>query len=263
MNLPPRRELLEGSRRQAELAPLLALAEQALKTWEPCWTPLLEPALREEAEQRLGGLSELALESWGGYPGAERRRLLLQRQDAALPRQQLEADLLGLELSGNFLFDPAAPEDLRAALLAANAEAAEIGDLWLRGDRGGQGIVVASLARRLDGGEGQVRSVPVRFEARPIEALQLPAQRLPRQLQTVEASLRLDAVASAGFGISRNRMAELIRQGGVRINWQPVSNPSRQLRAGDRVQLEGRGELRLEGVSATKRERWRIALLRC
>jgi RNA-binding protein YlmH len=79
----------------------------------------------------------------------------------------------------------------------------------------------------------------------------------------VEASLRLDAVASAGFGISRNRIAELIRQGSVRVNWQPISSPSRLLVAGDRVQLEGRGELQLEAVQATKRERWRIELVRC
>ena len=58
-------------------------------------------------------------------------------------------------------------------------------------------------------------------------------------------------------------MAELIRQGRVRLNWQPVSSPSRPLTVGDRVLLEGRGELRLETVTATKRERWRIELVRC
>ena len=79
----------------------------------------------------------------------------------------------------------------------------------------------------------------------------------------MEASLRLDAVASAGFGLARNRMVEKIRQGKVRLNWQPISSPSRLLQKGDRVQLEGRGELRIEAVESTKRERWRIAILRC
>ena len=35
--------------------------------------------VREEAEARLGGLSELDLASDGGHPGAERRCLLLGR----------------------------------------------------------------------------------------------------------------------------------------------------------------------------------------
>ncbi len=34
----PRDELLKGSRRPNELAALIELAEQALRTWEPCWS---------------------------------------------------------------------------------------------------------------------------------------------------------------------------------------------------------------------------------
>jgi hypothetical protein len=37
----PRRELLEGSRRAAELEPLLAAAELALRTWKPVWSGFL------------------------------------------------------------------------------------------------------------------------------------------------------------------------------------------------------------------------------
>jgi len=78
----------------------------------------------------------------------------------------------------------------------------------------------------------------------------------------VEASLRLDAVASAGFGISRSRMAELIRQGELQINWTVVTSASREIASGDRVQWSGRGELLIEEVCLTKRDRWRIQLVR-
>jgi len=78
----------------------------------------------------------------------------------------------------------------------------------------------------------------------------------------VEASLRLDAVASAGLGLSRNRMAEQIRAGAVRVNWQVVTSPSRELRCGDRVRLEGRGELEVLEIQPTKRDRWRLQLRR-
>ena len=293
MSLLSAEEILAGSRRAVALRPLLELAEAALRTWEPRWSPFLDGALCEEAEQRLGGLSELSLASWGGYAGAERRCLLLQRREVAVEIRQLDAGLQGLEISGNFLFDPADPEDLRAGLRAALAERgsagrgataspqaqagpaggagsgggegsieASLGDLWMRGDRGGQGILLAATAGWLDGRMGVVRSVPVRFEARPLAELQLPAQRLPRRLQSVEASLRLDAVASAGFGVSRSRMAERIRQGAVRIDWQPVTSPSRELAVGERVQLEGRGELTICAIQATQRGRWRVEMER-
>jgi RNA-binding protein YlmH len=57
-------------------------------------------------------------------------------------------------------------------------------------------------------------------------------------------------------------MAELVRSGAVRINWQPTNSPSRELGLGDRVQLEGRGELELLEVQLTKRDRWRLVLQR-
>jgi len=259
----PRQELLEGSLHPECLELVIDTAERALRTWEPAWTPFLDGAVREEAEQRLGDLAELSLDRYGGYPGAERQRLLVQRRDAALESNAIPASLMGLEISGNFLFDPAERHDFRAGLLACGAVGDQLGDLWLRGDRGAQLILTAEQAAALDGQAATVRTVEVLLQARPLDQLQLPSPRAQRRLQTVEASLRLDAVASAGFGIARNRMAELIRQGSVRINWQPVSTPSRLLSSGDRVQLEGRGELRLEGVSATKRDRWRIELVRC
>jgi photosystem II S4 domain protein len=258
----PRRELLEGAPDPAALDPLISAAEEALRTWQPVWTPFLPADVREQAEARLGSLSELSLEATGGHPGAERRRLLLQRADARQELDTLPLGLEGLEISGNFLFDPAEAADVQRALLAAGAEPGDLGDIWIRGDRGAQAIVTAGQAARLDGTTAQVRTVPVQLQARPLAELQLPALRAPKRFTSVEASLRLDALASAGFGLSRSRMADLIRQGAVRINWQAVNSPSRELAVGDRVQLNGRGELVVEELALTKRDRWRVSLLR-
>jgi hypothetical protein len=260
MDFHPDRQ--EGGPTVPDLETVLEAAERCLRTWEPVWTGFLDGSLREGAETRLGALSDLRLDHYGGHGGAERCRLLLQRSEAALPLEQVAGDFAGLEIAGNFLFDPAEPADFRTALLAAGALPQELGDVWIRGDRGAQAITAQALAARLHGKAGQVRTVEVCFEARPLTELQLPPRRVARSLTTVEASTRLDAVASAGFGLSRSRMAALIRQGAVRIDWRVVITPSRELRSGERVQLEGRGELRVEAVEITKRDRYRIRLLR-
>lgn len=260
----PREQLLQGCRTPQAFAALIDQAEAALRTWEPIWSGFLPAELRELAEQRLGSLTELQLDSDGGWPQAERRRLLLRRQELVSdPGEPAPAAALsGLVVSGNFLFDPAEPEDVRQGLLAAGADPAELGDIWMRGDRGAQLVIAAEQAERWQGMQAQVRSVPVQLEPVPLERLQWPASRSPRQLSSVEASLRLDAVASAGLGISRSRMAELIRAGAVRVNWQVVSSPSRELRCGDRIRLEGKGELEILEIQATKRERWRLVMQR-
>jgi photosystem II S4 domain protein len=243
--------------------PLLKLADAALRSWEPRWTPFLAGAALEHAQHQLGLLSELQLHSWGGYPGAERRRLLLAPAELTLAADALTTPALaGLELLGNFLFDPAEPADFEQTLLAAVIPDGALGDLWLRGDRGAQAIVQADAAAALDGRELMVRSVNVSVHQRPLEELQLPQPRKPRRLSSVEASLRLDAVGSAGFGVSRSRMSALIRQGAVRLNWLPVSSPSKELTIGDRVQVQGRGELLVERAELTQKQRWRVELLR-
>ena len=74
-------ELLAGAQNPEGLTVLVDLAEQVLRTWQPAWSPFLSAPLREEALARLGSLSELTWISDGGYPGAERQRLLCHRRD--------------------------------------------------------------------------------------------------------------------------------------------------------------------------------------
>ena len=257
----PRDDLLQGCPQPQALEALIERAEQALRTWEPQWSGFVSAELRELAQARLGPLTELRLSAAGGWPQAERCRLLLQRAEL-MAQESPEAPLCGLVVSGNFLFDPSEPADVRQGLQAAGIAPEQLGDIWMRGDRGAQAVLASEAAERWQGVEAQVRSVPVQLELVALEQLQWPAVRSPRRLSTVEASLRLDAVASAGLGISRNRMNELIRGGAVRINWQVVTSPSRELRCGDRVRLENRGELEILEIQPTKRDRWRLVLER-
>jgi RNA-binding protein YlmH len=113
----PRQELMEGSRHREALEAILDTAEQALRSWTPCWSGFIDGAVREDAEGRLAALAELTVQSEGGHPGAERRRLLLQRPEAPIHPSELPDELLGLEISGNFLFDPSTALDFRQGLL--------------------------------------------------------------------------------------------------------------------------------------------------
>ena len=122
----PREDLLAGAQNPEGLTMLLDLAGQVLRTWQPAWSPFLSAPLREEALTRLGSLSELDWISNGGYPGAERHRLLCHRRDGS---PDSEPPVQGLLIEGNFLFDPLSPDDLREALQAMGVEADSIGCL--------------------------------------------------------------------------------------------------------------------------------------
>ena len=95
-----------------------------------------------------------------------------------------------------------------------------------------------------------------------IDQLQLPAQRVARVFTSVEASCRLDAIASAGFGISRAKVVAQIKAGRLRMNWGSIRQASRELTVGDSLQLLDRGTVEVLSLARTKRDRWRVEMRR-
>jgi RNA-binding protein YlmH len=107
----------------------------------------------------------------------------------------------------------------------------------------------------------QVRSVPVKTQRIDLSELKIREPK-KKEMTTVEASMRLDAIASAGFGTSRSKMADLIAAGDVRVNWKDISQASYILKAGDLIAIRGKGRLEVGEVAVTKKDRYRIQLTR-
>ncbi|GFH07440.1 S4 RNA-binding domain-containing protein, partial [Haematococcus lacustris] len=107
----------------------------------------------------------------------------------------------------------------------------------------------------------QVRNVPVETSRIPLSQLSVP---LPRtdELSSTEASLRVDALASAGFRMSRSKMADMVKAGDVRVNWKTVTKASVELKAGDVISVSGKGRLEIKSVQTTKKERFAVVMTR-
>ena len=128
----PRRDLLEGARDPKALEALIQQAEVVLRTYQPSWSAFLTGPQREEAEERFSPLGELHLRSAGGFPQAERRLLQISRSDQAADAGE-PAPLALVEVSGNFLFDPAEPTAIRAALIDQHSiDPPNLGDVLVR-----------------------------------------------------------------------------------------------------------------------------------
>ena len=257
----PRQELLEDSQNPEGLEKILIQAEKVLNTWESSWSPFIAAPLREEALQKIASLAEVNCFADGGYPGAERQRIRIERSEKKTSPLDNPAPLKGIRVKGNFLFDKASPRDFRNSLETIGASIDELGDLWVYGDRGAQAICSPEGARFLHGKLGLIRDVQITCEEIDKRDLHLPKQRIERQFTTIEASLRLDAIASAGFGISRAKILKYLESGTLRLNWNPVSKSSKELVAGDQLQLEGRGMIQVISLGITKKHRWRVDML--
>lgn len=147
------------------------------------------------------------------------------------------------------------------ALLGTGIVREKVGDIIVLGERGAQAIVVKELVDFLQASLTQVRSVPVKTQPIPLEELKVREPK-KKELMTVEASMRLDAIASAGFGTSRSKMAEMISAGDVRVNWKDTTSTSHTVKPGDLIAIRGKGRVEVGEVMVTKKDRYRVQLTR-
>ena len=255
----PREELLKAVENRDTVARVIDQADQAIKTWEIVFTDFLSPPSLIEIQQRFSRLTEVQLVAWGGYPQAERQRLAIAR--AELPLEKSQVEVAALEIAGNFLFDTATHRDFLGSMLGSGIVRDKTGDIIVLGERGAQVIVVPELVEFLEMNLKQVRSVPVKTQRIDLSELKIREPK-KKELATVEASLRLDAIASAGFGMSRSKMADLIDGGDVRVNWKEITQSSYLIKPGDLIAIRGKGRLEVGEVAVTKKERYRVQLTR-
>jgi photosystem II S4 domain protein len=253
--------LLKGVEHRDCLVHVLDQAEQAIKTWDVVTTDFVSPPELAEVQQVLKNLTEVQLSSWGGYPQAERQRVALFRSELQPENPETSVPLAALEIAGNFLFDPATHRDFLGAILGTGIVRDKVGDILVLGERGAQAIVAPDIVEFLSFSLTQVRSVPVKATLIEFDQLHIREPK-KKELTTVEASMRLDAIASAGFGMSRSKMVDLINANDVRVNWKEIAQSSHLVKSGDLIAIRGKGRVEVGEVAVTKKDRYRVQLTR-
>ena len=258
------KKLLTSSNYKKEIKELINIANLSLKHWETYWTGFNSTFICEEILKEFENLNDFKFFVYGGYPSAQRSKIACFREDN-IPD---ETDLIGyfpakgIQINGNFLFDNATQDDFRSLLVNNGLIEERIGDIWTTGDRGAQGIIDNSKIEFLNEKISYLRDVKVKIKIIALDQLQIPIGRSKKLISTVEASTRLDAIASAGFRVSRTKILERIEAGMLKLNGKTIKKGTISLRVGDKLQLDNKGFIEIMDLEITKRERWKIKLLR-
>ena len=237
--------------------------------------------VQEEEEEEEDEYEEEEFSSGGGEgdsssdgDGEDQRRR--RRRRNTKPRKTLldltdpaVGGVSAVSISGNFAFDQASHRDFLGAILGSTGIDRRVcGDVVVRGERGATALVSADVAEALALSVTRIRSVPV--EAREISLRELDfaavsaaaaASAAPVPVRSVEASLRLDAVASEGFRSPRSAAASAARAGELRLNYAEAK-ASASVAAGDLMSWRGKGRVRVVGVEATKKGKFAVEMER-
>jgi len=256
--------ILINSNYKKETEELINNANFAYTHWETYWTRFNTTYICEEILKDFENLNDFKFFIYGGFSSSQRSRIACFRGDNIPEEDALKSNFpaQGIKINGNFLFDNATQDDFRSLLIENGVNQLKVGDIWTIGDRGAQGIIDNLDIEHLDEKIFYLRDVKVKINLVGIDQLQIPSGRAKKLVNTVEASTRLDAIASAGFRVSRTKIIERIENGMLRLNGSKVNKPTINLKIGDKLELENKGFIEILNLEITKRERWKVKLLR-
>lgn len=227
----------------------------------PVATEFLTARERILSEQMLQAADMGTACFFGGCEEAE-RTVCCYIPDYLDARQYLEEDEDGpvcLIRAGFRTERPLSHRDFLGSLMGCGIRRETVGDIYVD-QQSCDFFVLRKIVPYLLQNLTEAGRTKLHLEPRPITELRRPPVQLEQLRQTV-SSLRLDAVAAAGFHLSRGRAAELIEHGKAVVNHMACEKPDRAVTQGDVISIRGLGKLRLELVGGqTKKGRISIEI---
>ncbi|KAI9185087.1 hypothetical protein LWI28_004027 [Acer negundo] len=239
-----------------EVKHILEMARRISSRRDVAHTDFLTPPVLKDSMIALEKLADVKTVAQGGYPQAERCRISVGHPEALTSDPDVVA---ALSITGNFGFQPCSHGDFLGAILGTGIAREKLGDIILQGEKGAQILVVPELVDYLISSLDKVGNVSVSCAKIPLLALEYEPPRT-NSFKAIEASLRVDALASAGFKISRSKLVNLISNGDLRVNWNTVTKNGTTLKTGDIVSVSGKGRLKIGEINRTKKGKFAVEL---
>jgi photosystem II S4 domain protein len=230
--------------------------ELVLKRKKEQFTDFLNPYQQKISAGIIKQIYEVNYLHDGGYEEAERKRICLFPEYLFPDHINILNSILKIE--GNFKFQSLSHRDFLGALMGLGIKRKKLGDLLVLDDFA-QVVVTDNLKEFISLKLKKVHEVPVKVTEIKEDELIIPSQ-TTKEIKATVASMRLDAVASAGFGDSRNKISRKIKNKKVKLNWKPEIDPAQEVEINDLISIRSRGRVEVvekRGIS----NRGRIKLL--
>lgn len=235
------------------LARVLDKAEYARTRNVPAHSQFLTDGEQRLAQKALTAAGAERYRLWGGYEGAERKICVFLPDWMEDFDQDGEDDpLAAVEVTTPHQEAKLSHRDYLGAIMGLGLSRDGLGDLLVTPGRC-QGVCLRSALPALLSQWAEVGRYRVSVREIPLSQLE-PGQSDVKILRETFQSLRLDAVAAAGFRISRARAASLIAGGNIQLNHLPCTKPDRILEPGDSLTAKGHGKCVLARVTGESRK---------
>lgn len=221
------------------------LVNRAEKTYTVLYSHFLNPAeqtLLSNEDEFYGILS-----FDGGYTDAERRVARIKTNEYAaddgLPVVLFEAEITAPDAEISH-------RDVLGSLMGLGIKREMIGDIMVQG-RVSFFFCHSSVADFVE--MNLMKISRYRIAIRRIKPEKIPQPKTERLTINV-SSMRLDSLCGECFGLSRTKAAEIIEKGLVTVNWFICCSNSKEIKAGDKIAMRGKGKVCISGISGISKK---------
>ncbi|GAF66154.1 hypothetical protein BTS2_3054 [Bacillus sp. TS-2] len=219
-------------------------------------TDFLDPRQQEIIQLIIGNDDEISLAFFGGIGEVERKRAFLAPPYIEVNEESFDCTLFELNYPVKFL--QLQHRDILGSLMAIGLKREKFGDIFIKDERI-QFITAKEVASFVEVNVTSIGKASVKLQQQPFV----------EQLQVIEnwseasgtlSSLRLDAVISEIYRLSRSKVDPLLKKGYVKVNWKVIESGSYQLTERDHLSVRSYGRsqlLQIEGT--TKKGKIRIS----
>ena len=182
---------------------------------------------------------------WGGFDGAERKIIVIGEEMIDTERQEFLA-AIRIKAENAFLH-----RSVLGSILGLGIKREMVGDIVVQ-ENLCDIIVVKNIAQYIINNLKFVGREKVQVSEILISEILVPVD-TSKEVKTTVSSLRVDAVISAGFGISREKSAALIKGEGVKLNHVLIKSAVKTIHAGDLISVRGNGRLEVVEIGGTSK----------
>ena len=238
-----------------EISKALELVELAKKTGQLYFTDFLNP-LQVAEINKIVSKDRINTLAYGGYEEAERLVLGFSKTEE-LKTEDFPISIIKLDYVQKF--GSVSHRDILGSIIGLGIDRKKLGDIIILLD-GAVCLIEEGLAPFVVNNLIKVGKTKVEPCIMPKDYVFFGLNnRVQKHISC--ASLRVDAIISSVFGLSRSDSAKLLAKGKVFINWVETKNATYSIKEGDMFTLRGFGRFQINTIeSQTKNDRMNILI---
>lgn len=228
------------------------LYSRAYEKGYPCYTDFLNID-----EQSILENTFLPCIKYGGYPAAER---IIAAFGESIAYGDFPICILNIKPSSKKFADKLTHRDFLGGLMNLGIKRELIGDIIIHNNEG-YVFCIEQIKNYIADNLTRIKHTTVNVSQ--LKELPDGIIKEPESIEAITASLRLDAVISAVFKLSRSESAKLFRQEKVFVNSRASANGSYKIKDNDIISVRGFGRLQfLQQLRTTKKDRIVIEIIK-